>query len=108
MVDHGGSTSDLHGQDYSQQDSTSYNSYGGYDGGQQGGYAAGYEGGQNGGESYSNYGGHYGGGYDGGNVQHQHAQTISLGEHIEITRPVAVPVYKNIGKRLITMLGFFN
>ena len=27
-----------------------------------------------------------------------HAHAIPIGEHIEVTKPVIVPVYKNIGK----------
>lgn len=33
-----------------------------------------------------------------GNDQHTFAQSVPISEHVEVTKPVAVPVVKNIGK----------
>jgi len=39
-------------------------------------------------------------GFKGSNVQHTIAQTMPISEHVEVTKPVPVPVVKNIGKIL--------
>ena len=50
---------------------------------------------------YGSYG--YGGGgiehgVHGGHVQHHYAQAVPVSEHVEITKPVPIPVIKNVGK----------
>lgn len=58
--------------------------------------------------SFSSYGSaadlHLGHGLNAGNVQHTFAQSVPISEHVEVTKPVAVPVIKNIGKVLQTTL----
>lgn len=54
---------------------------------------------------YSSYGNgdlHTGMGHEvnHGNIQHLAVQSIPISEHIEVTKPVVVPVVKNIGKNL--------
>lgn len=44
--------------------------------------------------------GHMGHGFNTDNVQHSFAQSVPISEHVEVTKPVAVPVVKNIGKIL--------
>ncbi|XP_043287855.1 uncharacterized protein [Venturia canescens] len=41
--------------------------------------------------------GHGGFGHGGGWEQHQHAHAYPISQHVEVTKPVAIPVYKNIG-----------
>lgn len=50
----------------------------------------------------SGYGSYGGGGYDhglhGGHVQHHYAPAVPVSEHIEVTKPIPIPVVKNVGK----------
>lgn len=68
-----------------------FSSYGGHGGGGDGG-------------SQEQYGGGYGGSHEayvsGHDGEHNHVHTIPVSEHVEVTKPVAVPVYKQIGKIL--------
>lgn len=54
--------------------------------------------------SFSSYGSggdlHIGNGLNTGNIQHTLVQPVQISEHVEITKPMAVPVIKNIGKIL--------
>ena len=59
------------------------------------------------GHGLAGYGSYGGGGvahglYE-GHVQHHYAPAIPVSQHVEITKPVPVPVVKNVGK-LITIL----
>lgn len=52
-------------------------------------------------DSLGGYGSYGGGGFDHGlhgHVQHHYAPAVPVSEHVEITKPVPVPVIKNVGK----------
>lgn len=82
---------------------------GGFDGGSGGHLEA--SGGQfdGGHQDFSSIGGGHGGGFDGGyggddgghgvslDSGHNHVHSVPVSEHVEVTKPVAVPVYKHIG-----------
>lgn len=60
------------------------------------------------GHGLSGYGSYGGGDGDGighglyeGHVQHHYAPAIPVSQHVEITKPVPVPVVKNVGKLII-------
>lgn len=52
-----------------------------------------------GGGGYDSYGGGGGDhGFYGEQVQHQYAPAVPVSEHVEITKPIPIPVVKNVGK----------
>lgn len=69
--------------------------------------------------SYGSYDSSYGGGghgfnsgldhglYEGHAQHHYGVQTVPISEHVEITKPVPVPVVKNIGKFVYFLTTFF-
>ena len=57
------------------------------------------------GHGLSDYGSYGGGGighglYE-GHVQHHYAPAVPVSQHVELTKPVPVPVVKNVGKLII-------
>lgn len=50
--------------------------------------------------SYGGFGGGHLGGHGGGWEQ-QYAHAVPISEHVEVSKPVAVPIYKNIGESTI-------
>lgn len=95
---------------------------GGYGGGDFGGHSGGgYDGGSSGLESSGGLdGGHQdfssGGGFDGGqggddgghgislDSGHNYVHSVPVSEHVEVTKPVAIPVYKHVGNVFLYLL----